>query len=290
MRLRFIFIFCMLVSANVWAQTKHAKKPVAKSKKVEFKVLRTDKNARKITEKDFVQLNIKGIVASSDSVLFDSYSAGKPYEIPGNEQTIGRFFLQLKMGDSAVFSVVADTLFNKSFRQPLPPGIKPGDHINFTVSILGISSEEERLKQREAMMKEREEGMKGLKVKDSADAAKYIAGLSNVLSTPSGLKYQVISAGKGKQVATGDKLTVTYKGTFLDGKVFDETRDGQPGFSFEIGKGQVIAGWDEGLLLMKEGDSYKFIIPWQLAYGERGSGPIPAYATLVFEVRIDKIN
>ena len=109
-------------------------------------------------------------------------------------------------------------------------------------------------------------------------------------TTASGLKYQVMNHGTGttSPVPT-DLVTVNYKGTLLDGTVFDSSYDrGQP-TSFPLN--QVIAGWTEGLQLMKVGDKFKFQIPANLAYGDRSPSPkIPPGSTLVFEVELLKIG
>ncbi len=108
----------------------------------------------------------------------------------------------------------------------------------------------------------------------------------DTLVTPSGLKYMVIEAGRNSVPETGSIVTVHYSGFLPDGKMFDSSVErGQP-FRFVLGQGQVITGWDEGVALMRVGAKYRFIIPSNLAYGQRGIGPIPADATLIFDVEL----
>ncbi len=108
-------------------------------------------------------------------------------------------------------------------------------------------------------------------------------------STPSGLKYVVITEGTGARPQATSNVKVHYTGQFLDGKVFDSSvQRGQP---IDFGLNQVIPGWTEGVQLMKEGAKYKFYIPYLLAYGERGyPGAIPPKSDLIFEVELIKIN
>jgi FKBP-type peptidyl-prolyl cis-trans isomerase FklB len=110
----------------------------------------------------------------------------------------------------------------------------------------------------------------------------------NVKSTASGLQYEVIREGSGKAPSATNTVEVHYKGTFIDGTTFDSSYD--RGQTIEFPLNRVIAGWTEGLQLMKEGAHYKFFIPYNLAYGEGGVGPIPAYSTLVFEVELMKVK
>ena len=110
-----------------------------------------------------------------------------------------------------------------------------------------------------------------------------------VTVTASGLQYEVMTAGEGAKPLATDQVTVHYTGTTIDGKVFDSSvQRGQPA---TFGLNQVIAGWTEGVQLMSVGAKYKFYIPYQLAYGERGAGAdIAPYAALIFEVELIKIN
>ena len=110
----------------------------------------------------------------------------------------------------------------------------------------------------------------------------------NATITPSGLRYVITREGAGSEKPTkGAKVKVHYTGTFLDGRKFDSSLDrGQP-FSFNVGKNQVIRGWDEGILDMLKGEKRTLIVPSKLAYGKRGYPPvIPADAILVFDVEL----
>ncbi len=107
--------------------------------------------------------------------------------------------------------------------------------------------------------------------------------------TPSGLRYIVLEEGTGNTPSPTSNVRVHYTGSFINGKVFDSSV--QRGEPIDLGLNQVIPGWTEGIQLMKEGAKYKFYIPWNLAYGERGyPGAIPPRSDLIFEVELIKIN
>jgi len=103
----------------------------------------------------------------------------------------------------------------------------------------------------------------------------------------SDIQVQVVREGAGTEARAGNTVSVHYVGTLTDGKKFDSSRDrGQP-FTFKLGAGQVIKGWDQGVAGMKVGAVHKLTIPPQLAYGDRGFPPvIPPGSTLVFEVEL----
>jgi FKBP-type peptidyl-prolyl cis-trans isomerase len=109
-----------------------------------------------------------------------------------------------------------------------------------------------------------------------------------VETTESGLQYKVMEEGTGVYPVATDVVTVHYKGSLINGKVFDSSEGGEP-ISFPLN--QVIPGWTEGLQLMKEGGKTIFYIPYELAYGERGAGQvIPPYSALIFEVELIKVG
>ena len=125
-------------------------------------------------------------------------------------------------------------------------------------------------------------------VKKSGDTVMDKAGVGQsekMVITPSGLQYEDLVAGSGASPSPGKKVTVHYTGWLTDGKKFDSSVDRNEPFVFQIGAGQVIAGWDEGVMTMKIGGKRKLIIPANLGYGAVGAGGvIPPDATLVFEV------
>lgn len=119
----------------------------------------------------------------------------------------------------------------------------------------------------------------------------FVPGLSGTsgaeVTTPSGLKYTDLLVGTGPSPQPGQTVTVNYTGTLTDGTKFDSSRDhGQP-YSFVIGRGSVIKGWDEGVMTMKVGGRRKLVIPPSLGYGAFGSPPnIPPNATLLFDIEL----
>ena len=112
---------------------------------------------------------------------------------------------------------------------------------------------------------------------------------TGIVTLPSGLQYEVLTAGTGSKPTVTDEVTVHYKGTLADGKQFDSSYDRGEPTTFVLN--QVIKGWTEGLQQMPVGSKYRFYIPYSLGYGEKGAGQdIPPYSTLIFEVELIKIG
>ena len=109
-----------------------------------------------------------------------------------------------------------------------------------------------------------------------------------VVTLPSGLQYQILRQGDGKKPKATDRVRCHYEGMLIDGTLFDSSiQRGEPAV---FGLNQVIAGWTEGVQLMSEGAKYRFFIPYNLGYGERGAGQqIPPYSALVFDVELIEV-
>lgn len=152
---------------------------------------------------------------------------------------------------------------------------------------LQIDETEAQAMVQEYLQKKGEERLKNVKAEGEA----FLAGNAKkegIVTLPSGLQYQVLQEGNGKSPKATDQVKCHYEGTLINGKVFDSSyRRGEPA-TFPLNG--VIAGWTEGLQLMKEGAKYRFFIPFNLAYGTRGAGQdIPPYATLIFDVELIEV-
>jgi FKBP-type peptidyl-prolyl cis-trans isomerase len=109
--------------------------------------------------------------------------------------------------------------------------------------------------------------------------------------TSTGLRTILLRPGSGIRPQRGDQVSVHYTGSLLNGKVFDQNWDAENPFTFRVGRGQVIEGWEFGLQMMQEGEKRLFIVPYELGYGTRGNLPkIPRRATLVFEVELLRVE
>ncbi len=114
--------------------------------------------------------------------------------------------------------------------------------------------------------------------------------MDKLTTTSSGLQYAILKHGKGIKAEAGDKVSVHYVGKLMNDTIFDSSYKRGTPITFPLGEGRVIKGWDEGIALLNEGDSAIFIIPPQLGYGNRSTGPIPANSTLKFTVSLVKVE
>ena len=168
--------------------------------------------------------------------------------------------------------------------------VEQGDSM-IEVAIVRVGDEAEKWNAVETFRK-----FTGAKAEREASAKQQQNDLMGELSegfdeTESGLRYKVIQKGDGVQPEKGQTVAVHYKGMFSDGGVFDDSYKRGAPIEFPVGMGNVIPGWDEGILLLNKGDKARFVIPSQLAYGEAGAGGvIPPNATLVFDVELMEIK
>ncbi len=124
---------------------------------------------------------------------------------------------------------------------------------------------------------------------DPGDPGTTTAGTGEVITTDTGLQYEVLVAGTGPVAQAGQTVSVHYTGTLADGTVFDSSIGGDP-IEFQLGTGGVIPGWEEGIAGMQVGEQRILIIPPELGYGPQDYGPIPGNSTLTFEVELMEIK
>ena len=187
-------------------------------------------------------------------------------------------------GDSASFIISADSFFTKIARAPRPKFIDSSSVLYFNVKLKDFMSLEQ-------LMKKRQEENAKLEQEEMTKLDAYLKA-NNITAQPtaSGIYFIEVQKGKGPKAMTGQKVSVHYTGTLLDGKKFDSSYDRKEPISFALGTGAVIKGWDEAISMMSKGGKAKVIIPSKMAYGERAQGPIPAFSTLVFDVELVDIT
>ena len=179
------------------------------------------------------------------------------------------------------------TVFGKVVEgQEVVDAIAQGDKIE-TLEILRVGEKAENFNAVEAFRTfegAREKRVAAEKEAARAELDKLAAGFDE---TDSGLRYKILQKGEGKSAEKGNMVSVHYKGLLADGTVFDSSYKRNQPLDFQVGVGQVIPGWDEGICLLDVGDKARLVIPSDLAYGSAGAGGvIPPNATLVFDVEL----
>jgi FKBP-type peptidyl-prolyl cis-trans isomerase FkpA len=245
----------------------------------------------KAEQGDILTVNMQYRNHPDSTAIFDSKQFelmyGQPWRLSLEKASFkGDIFEGLAMmgiGDSASFIVSTDSVIKYT---PQSQGLDSGTMLFFDVKLLAIQKKAEFEKEQGIMMEKHRIMMDSLKINEESNLQKYLSeNKINVKPTESGLYYIEVKKGSGAKPTAGQTVKVHYKGTMLDGNVFD-TSEGREPIDFVIGTGQVIPGWDEGIMKMSIGGKAKFIIPSKLAYGENGAGPIPPYSPLVFEVEL----
>jgi FKBP-type peptidyl-prolyl cis-trans isomerase len=173
--------------------------------------------------------------------------------------------------------------------QDIVDAVAQGDTMN--MEIIRVGEEAERFNAVEVFRTfsgAKAEREAAAKQEQEASMKDLVAGFDK---TDSGLHYKIIQKGDGAKPISGQTVAVHYKGMLPEGTTFDSSYDRGNPIEFPIGMGQVIAGWDEGIMLLNKGDKARFVIPSDLGYGEQGAGGvIPPNATLVFDVELMDIK
>lgn len=214
---------------------------------------------------DLVAVHYTGML--TDGTVFDSsYKRGQPYTFPlGQGQVIPGWdegIALLKVGGKARLIIPPELGYGERGAGGVIP---PNATLVFDVELMGIGA--------------------------GAPAAPTVVQESDYVTTDSGLKYYDFEVGSGAQPQVGQVVSVHYTGWLEDGTKFDSSLDRGHPLQFPVGQGQVIKGWDEGLLSMKVGGKRQLVIPTELGYGANGAGGvIPPNATLIFEVELVSVQ
>lgn len=256
---------------------------------LEYKFIELGKGGYVANSGDHAKLHV--IFKIGDSVIINTQTMnnGEPapnqLNNPGMDGDLMEGLLFMQEGDSTVFRIIVDTLHAK-MNQQLQPWMKSGDYCTWEVRMVSLQSEEEMLKEKEAKEKEQIG-------KDDDIIKKYLAdnGITNAQKTANGLYYVVTKEGNGVYPTKGQKVSVNYTGKLIDGTVFDSNVDPKfnhvEPFKVPIGVGNVIKGWDEGMMLFSKGGKGTLFIPSGLGYGANGAGgAIGPNAVLIFDIEL----
>ncbi|MFN7014270.1 MAG: FKBP-type peptidyl-prolyl cis-trans isomerase [Bacteroidia bacterium] len=269
-----VVTFALLLSAPTFAQKKEKTKKEKEPKKfsvlnkefttesgLKYKIIH-EGNGQRAKAGDMVSVHYTGKL-TNDTIFDSSYSRNQPIKFKlGAGQVIKGWdegIALLNVGDKAIFTIPPDLGYGSRAMGPIPAN----STLIFEVELLQII-----------------ERPKPFDVKGK-----------DTVTTASGLKYIKLNNTDGEAPKAGDRVFVHYTGFFEDGKIFDSSVERGQVFNFMLGQGQVIAGWDEGIALLKKGEKARLIVPYNLGYGENGYPPhIPAKATLIFDVELMDIN
>ncbi len=279
--LSFALIAIMVVSATSCSKHKGFKRD--RKEDFYYKFYVENKDADQPEEGDIVDFKLT--VRTNDSIIVSTF--------PTRDQIVESIFKgdlyaalrKMHVGDSASFILNGDSIFHYFFGQNYPFDTEP---LYFDIKLDKIMTMDEFEEDQAERRKEYEEILEVFKNSEDSLLTNYLTeNKVTVKPSSTGLYYIKMTPGKGKKIKEGSHVSLHYTGSLLDGTIFDSSYPREKPFELEVGKGQVIPGFDEALLLMQEGEKAKIIIPSKLAYGERGAGGvIPPYTPIVFEIEV----
>lgn len=261
---------------------------------LKYKFYERNEDAQKPVLGDVMTIEMSYKVEGSDTAIFNSKDLETPSKImlvkPIYKGDISEGLALMAIGDSACFIVSADSFYLKNVGlEKLPDFVKAGSNLVFDVKLKSIQLKDEFEKEQKLKLEKLNALMEERKAKEPEEIKKFVKDSSiTVKPTTTGLYYVEKKRGTGVKAESGKTVSVQYTGRLFDGTVFDSSVGKKEGpIQFKLGTNQVIAGWEEGIALMRVGGKAKLIIPSSLAYGSRGAGSvIMPYTPLVFDVEL----
>lgn len=282
-----LVILQVLFTANIFAQSPGVQKT---SGGLEYRLIVNKPGNNKPKVGDYVTMHLKSTL--SDSIIYDSreLNDGKPVTFqlmkPGYKGDLTEGIMELTPGDSAHIYISVDDLVKSGSPKLSYMQMGVGQKIEYRVVLVSFKPMAQMKKELE------EEQKKQTEIDDQKLQDYFKANNIKPRKTASGLYYTIDRLGEGDAVNRGDKVTVNYTGKTIDGKVFDSNIDPsfmhvEP-FSFMLGMGNVIKGWDEGVALLNKGTKATLYIPSRLAYGKNSPDPrkIPENAIMIFDIEV----
>jgi len=272
-----LLLCAAVIAANVYGNDKEGFQTAPNG--VKYKTIIANAEGRQVQVNDII--NITSALFINDSLVSENTSP-LPMMVMVPQRTGDLFdaILMMREGETTAFSFDPKIYIGEQ----LPPFIKETDAINMTISVVKAQTVEE------------------FETEQTAASQKLIAEEKSILQqyakennltvteSESGLFIAVIEEGTGNQAKAGDNVSVHYTGKLLNGKVFDSSVGRGTPISFQLGVGQVIRGWDEGIATLKVGEKAILLIPSPMAYGDRDMGDIPPNSPLIFEVELVEIH
>lgn len=272
---------------------------------LEYNIVNDEKEGKAPVAGDMIGIHvimsvIDGDGDKTDTVIMDSRKMNNnmPIEFvlnaPSFKGDIAEGIMLMTPGDSAVFRMSIDSI-KKSSPQPLPDFMKSGGKIVYKVKLVSVKNQAEMMKQQqEQAAAAQQQAAQQMQVDEKLLQDYFTKNNLKPTKTASGLYYIIEKPGTGSNIAAGQQVTMNYTGKTLDGTPFDSNVDPKfqhvEPFTFAVGQGQVIPGWDEGVQLLKKGSKAKFFIPSPLAYGAQSpSADLPANSVLVFDVEVKEV-
>lgn len=239
----------------------------------------TSNKAAKIA--DLLEVNYRMSVASTDSLLTETFSTNQPVHIPVKHPSFKEIFLKVKPEDRLEIVISADSFYKHTMGQPLPAYLNQGDSLLFYMKVYDVMSAAD-------LMNKQSKADREAISQDSAAMASFLKVYPEVIQTKSGVYLIKVREGNGRQPSVADSVLIKYKAYLFTGKVVDKSKE--PGYQFMIGTKSVIPGLEEGIRYLKEGSRYKLVIPYLLAYGPDGNGDVPPFTSLVFDLELLKVK